>query len=102
MGALGNWFRAASTLSLGVVVAENNVNLGDAFCSEIEGFNLRFVHADECFHPAGIGLLLRECCQFIPQVSDLLLREPTFSYHEACPIGNNTPLVVAFNTLPQY
>ena len=49
-------------LSLGVVIAENNVNLGDTLCSEVEGFNLLCSHADENFHQASIGLLLRERC----------------------------------------
>lgn len=48
--------------SLGVVVAKNSVNLGDAFCSEVEGFNLLLGHANENFGRAGIGLLRDEGC----------------------------------------
>jgi hypothetical protein len=32
-------------LSLGVVLTENDVNLGDALCSEVERFNLLWRHA---------------------------------------------------------
>jgi hypothetical protein len=49
-------------LSPGVMFAKKNVNAGDALCSEVEGFNLCFGHANENFEQAGIGLLLRERC----------------------------------------
>jgi len=49
-------------LSPGVMFAKKNVNPGDALCSEVEGFNLCFAHANENFEQAGIGLLLRERC----------------------------------------
>jgi hypothetical protein len=40
------------------VLAKNNVNLGDAFRSEIEGFNLLFGHANKNFGQTGVGLPL--------------------------------------------
>jgi hypothetical protein len=68
---------------LGVVLTENNVNLGNAFCSEVEVFNLLLGHANENFGQTGIGLLLREDCQFITQVFELLRVEPTLPFHES-------------------
>jgi hypothetical protein len=62
----------SSCYSLGVVLAEIGVNLGNAFFSKVEGFNLLLVHANENFSQTGIGLLLRESCQFITQVFELL------------------------------
>jgi hypothetical protein len=69
-------------LSLGVVLAKNNVNPGDAFCPEVESFNLLFGHANENLHQASIGLLLHEGCKFITQFIEFLRIEPTLSYHE--------------------
>jgi len=34
-------------LSLGVMLAKKNVNMGDALCSEVKGFNLLFAHWNE-------------------------------------------------------
>jgi len=42
------------------VLAKNTENLGDAFGSKVEGFNLLCGHANENFGQTGIGLLLRE------------------------------------------
>jgi hypothetical protein len=39
--------------TLGVVLTENDVNLGDALSSEFEGFNLLLIHASENFEQAG-------------------------------------------------
>jgi hypothetical protein len=63
-------------LSLGVVLTENDVNLGDALCSEVERFNLLRRHAKKNFSEPGIGLLLREDCQLITQVSEFLWIKP--------------------------
>jgi hypothetical protein len=49
-------------LSLGVVRPKNDENLGDAFFSEVEVFNLLLGHANENFGQTGIGLLLHEGC----------------------------------------
>jgi len=47
-------------VSLGVVLPKNDLNLGDAFCSEIEGCNLFLAHWNENFELTGVGLLLRQ------------------------------------------
>jgi len=49
-----------SELSLGVVLAENDVNPGDAVGPEIEGFHLMRGHANEDFGQTRIVLLLHE------------------------------------------
>jgi len=58
---------------IGVVLAKNNVNLGDALCSEVEGFNLLWVMrtwtsvkraSDCCFvRAASSSLSSLSCCE---------------------------------------
>jgi hypothetical protein len=64
------------------VLAKNDVDLGDALCPEVEGFTLLFGHAKENFVQASIGLLLRQGCEFITQVFELLCIEPALLFHE--------------------
>ena len=62
------WRRAP----LGVVFSKNNENLGDAFSSEVEVFNLLLRPANENLGQTGIGLLLHEGCQVTAKVFELL------------------------------
>jgi hypothetical protein len=60
-----------TALSLGVVLAKENVNLGDALGSEIEGCDLFCGHAKENFILTGVRLLLQEGVQFLTQAFEL-------------------------------
>jgi len=66
-----------AALSLGVVLAEHDMDFRDALCSEIEGFNFLWGHANENFGLASIGLLFGEGGQFVAQFFELLRIEPT-------------------------
>jgi hypothetical protein len=68
--------KSYTSLSLGVVLTENDVNPGDALRSEFERFNLFSGHANENFEQAGVGLLLNEDCQLIAQFSELERIQP--------------------------
>ena len=73
-------------LSLGVVLAENDVNLRDSFRPEIESLNFLWGHANVNFGQTGIRLLFCEGGQFITQVLELLRIEPTLSWHDSSPL----------------
>jgi hypothetical protein len=69
-------------LSLGVVLAEKNVNLRDASFPEIERFNFSRSHANENFSQTGIRLLLCQGCWFIAKLSEFLPIKPAWLPHE--------------------
>jgi hypothetical protein len=71
------------TLPLGIVVAENNVNVRDALGSEVEGFNLLRSHVNVNFSQAGIGLLLNKGWQLITQIFDFPWTKPNLPSHES-------------------
>ncbi len=54
-------------LPFGIVLAKNNVDLEDAFFSEVEGANFLRGHANVTFGQARIILLLHNGGQFIAQ-----------------------------------